>query len=182
MRFIYLGEDCSSLLCVVRPIRCFGGCNRAFCSPEAVAFPQSLTEATKHPPLIREHDGVAAHYRREIGRPVQPREVKADEPTGAVASVTEQLYLAVVKIQVRGSRRVDWTRVRSGSGVRPMRGTHGKRVDNPFLLSFRVPDPGRGLSKLFPRFPCGTGPRPLFPHRSESRIEQAKSPRQSKIC
>ena len=38
-----------------------------FRHPEVVAFLRSLTdeEAAKHPPLVREHDGVATHCWRE---------------------------------------------------------------------------------------------------------------------
>ena len=41
-----------------------------FRHPEAVAFLRSLTdeEEAKHPPLVREHDGVATHCWREGGR------------------------------------------------------------------------------------------------------------------
>ena len=50
-----------------------------FRHPEAEAFLRSLTdeEETKHPPLVREHDGVATHYWREGGR-VCCREVAVD--------------------------------------------------------------------------------------------------------
>ena len=41
---------------------------------------------------------------------------------------------------------VDWIRGRSGPGVRPTRGQHGKRMDNSFLRCFLASDPGRGLT------------------------------------
>lgn len=176
VRFRFLGEDCSTLSRMVRPVRRFGGCNQAFCGPEAVAFLLSLTEAAKHPPLISEHDDAAVRYWREIGRSVLPcgqcgrswRERSLQRRSNRISQSS--------KFRSADPGEVDWTRVRIGSGVRPMRGKHGMRVENPFPLCFRASDLRRGLPKLFLRFPRGTGPSPPVPHRAEPRIEQAERP------
>ena len=47
------------------------------------------------------------------------------------------------------------------SCIRPMRGQHGKRVDNPSRLCFRAPDPGQRLPTPFPHLQCGAD-RPLW--------------------
>ena len=56
------------------------GKNQEFRHPEAAAFLRSLTaaEAAKHPPLVREHDGVITQYWRDGGE-VRCREVEAGE-------------------------------------------------------------------------------------------------------
>ena len=56
------------------------GKNQVFRHPEAAAFLRSLAaaEAAKHPPLVREHDGVITQYWRDGGE-VRCREVEAGE-------------------------------------------------------------------------------------------------------
>ena len=65
-----------------------------FRHPEAVAYLESLTdeEAAKHPPLIRQHDGVATRQRREGGR-VRCREVAAEASVGS-SSEMEAVHAA----------------------------------------------------------------------------------------
>ena len=64
-----------------------------FRHPEAAAFLRSLTaaEAAKHPPLVREHDGVITQYWRDGGE-VRCREVEAGDEPG---SEMEALLAAV---------------------------------------------------------------------------------------
>ena len=66
-----------------------------FRHPEAVEYLQSLTEAeaAKHPPLVREHDGVVTHYWREGGE-VRCREGTADGVSGGTSPEMEALHAA----------------------------------------------------------------------------------------
>ena len=68
-----------------------------FRHPEAVAYLESLTdeEAAKHPPLVREHDGVATRQRREGGR-VRCREVAAEASVGS-SSEMEAVHAAAAE-------------------------------------------------------------------------------------